>query len=183
MNIFLLDQDPRIAAQMQCDKHVVKMILESAQMLSTAHRMLDGKKAIGKSKSGRQAKVWVHPTLDDVLYKAVHINHPCTIWTREGYDNYMWHAEHFEALCKEYTYRYGKVHKTETLLGDILKTAPRHISPIPTVFRMAVGDFPWKGSQVETYRHFYFTKRERFDMVWTKRETPEWYLDLQHAND
>jgi hypothetical protein len=95
----------------------------------------------------------------------------------------MWHAEHFEALCKEYTYRYGKVHKTETLLGEILMTAPRHISPIPTVFRMAVGDFPWKGSQVETYRHFYFTKRERFDMVWTKRETPEWYLGLQRAND
>ncbi len=68
MNIFYLDPDPVLAAQQQCDKHVVKMIVESAQMLSTAHRLLDGRK-IGK--------VWVHPHADDVLYKASHINHPC----------------------------------------------------------------------------------------------------------
>ena len=54
MNIFVLDEDPTIAAQMQCDKHVVKMIVESAQMLSTAHRMLDGKMIMKPSKSGKR---------------------------------------------------------------------------------------------------------------------------------
>lgn len=176
MNIFLLDQDPAIAAQMQCDKHVVKMIVESGQMLSTAHRMLDG---WIETAPGTNRKRWYHPYFDDVLYKAVHMNHPCTLWTREGYDNYMWHYEHFKALCQEYTHRYGKVHSAETKLDWLLRTAPNKISPIPTVFRMAVGDFPWMGSQVETYRHFYFEKRKRMPMKWTMREIPEWYRDLE----
>ena len=50
MNIFVLDKDPHIAAQMHCDRHVPKMIVESAQMLSTAHRLLDGEEYMAPSK-------------------------------------------------------------------------------------------------------------------------------------
>ena len=75
MNIFVLDKNPIRAAQLQCDKHVVKMIVESAQMLSTAHRILDGTKTKRPSKSGkRMVDYWVHPdnNLENTLYKAVH---------------------------------------------------------------------------------------------------------------
>jgi len=116
MNIFILDESPVKAAQLQCDKHVVKMILESAQMLSTAHRLLDGRMVLGKSKSGRSAKEWKleDEVLDTVLYKAVHIGHPCTIWTMESISNYNWHFQHYKALAEEYEYRYGKTHKSFT---------------------------------------------------------------------
>jgi len=56
MNIFYLDKDPIVAAEMSCDKHVCKMIIESAQMLSTAHRMIDGTQYTGKTKKGRNIK-------------------------------------------------------------------------------------------------------------------------------
>ena len=84
MNIFILDKHPVVAAQQQCDKHVVKMIVESAQMLSTAHRMLDGHVEKRLSKSGkRMINYWYHniPEKEELLYKAVHHGHPCTVWT------------------------------------------------------------------------------------------------------
>jgi hypothetical protein len=92
MNIFYLDRDPVIAAQMMCDKHVVKMILESAQMLSTAHRVLDGDEYANKMG----------------LYKLAHKNHPSTIWVRTSSENYRWLFNHYDALMQEYTYRYDK---------------------------------------------------------------------------
>ena len=119
MNIFVLHQDPVAAAQMQCDKHVVKMIVESAQMLSTAHRMLDGTVQIAPSKSGKRMvkhyRLFDDPEMDQLLYKAVHYKHPCTVWTMESAQNYMWHWRHLDALCEEYTYRYGKIHATSKL--------------------------------------------------------------------
>jgi hypothetical protein len=98
MNIFVLDTSPVLAAQSQCDKHVVKMIVESAQMLSTAHRLLDGtvqhtskQTATGKL---RRTKVWklADPNLESRLYAVVHPGHPCTLWTCESMANYIWHA-------------------------------------------------------------------------------------------
>ena len=90
MNIFYLHKDPVIAAKVQYNKHVVKMILESAQMLCTAHHHYDED--------------------TDVPYKKAHYNHPSTIWTRESDEQYMWLFDHMVALGKEYTKRYGKVH-------------------------------------------------------------------------
>ena len=107
MNIFYLDRDPKIAAQLACDKHVVKMILESAQMLCTAHRVLDGDE----------------PADHGGMYKMVHKNHPSTIWTRTSEMNYQWHWRYFDSLLKEYTHRYGKHHATERLRW-ILRISP-----------------------------------------------------------
>ena len=87
MNIFVLDKEPREAARQHCDKHVVKMIIESAQMLSTTHRLLDGKQTIKPSISGkRMVKYWEMDNQYDenLLYKAVHMKHPCTLWTMES---------------------------------------------------------------------------------------------------
>ena len=94
MNIFVVDEDPIVSATQLCDKHVVKMIVEGCQMLSTIHR-------IGGS----------HVIYAPVnLYKASFQNHPCTIWARESSENYMWLADHTRALSFEYTHRYGKIH-------------------------------------------------------------------------
>jgi len=182
MNIFILDENPVLAAQLQCDKHVVKMIVESAQMLSTAHRMLDGVKTKRPSKSGKtMVTYYEHPNsnLEHTLYKAVHFGHPCTVWTMESITNYHWHYRHFIALCKEYEYRYGKEHATYGLLKDVLKEQPANI-PINTLtpFKLAMGAAPDcinENDPVGSYRAFYQTKQDRFKMVWSKREVPEWF--------
>lgn len=178
MNIFVLDQDPYKAAELQCDKHVVKMIVESAQMLSTAHRLLDGQVQIRLTKSGRKGKYWQLPDeREDTFYKAVHMGHPCTVWTMESSANYYWHWQHFYALCKEYTYRYGKIHKSESLL-PALHCLPANI-PFGklTQFKLAMNSNPEckKKDPVESYRLFYQTKQDRFKMAWTLRQTPEWF--------
>ena len=181
MNMFYLHPDPVIAARMQCDKHVVKMIVESAQMLSTSHRMLDGELIMAPSKSGlRMVKYYkLDDEREDTLYKAVHHNHPCTVWTRESIDNYMWHYNHFVALCDEYTYRYNKVHKTDELLRDILKTPPKNlIKKSMTSVALAMKKNPeciFPEDPVKSYRAYYKSKVNNFKMVWTKRPQPEWW--------
>ena len=163
MNIFILDENPVIAAQSQCDKHVVKMILESAQMLCTAHRVLDGEEYAAKS---------------GISYKIAHKNHPCSIWVRESSQNYLWLYKHMLALGEEYTYRYGKIHMSITKLANPLSRLPLNIPNIPmTDFKLAMGKFPEciKEDPVESYRLYYQTKKDSFNMVWSKRSAPEWF--------
>ena len=91
MNIFYLHREPDIAAQMHVDKHCVKMILETCQLLSTAHRILDGEQVMGKTKLGRNVKRWMfHDYRDDKIYQATHVNHPSAVWCRHSNSNYMW---------------------------------------------------------------------------------------------
>lgn len=180
MNLFILDNDPVIAAQSQCDIHVNKMIVESGQMLSTVHRMLDGTMERRLSKSGKvRVQYWkLNDEREDILYKACHFNHPCTIWTRESVGNYEWHYKHFIALCKEKEYRTGKEHLTYTKLGKILKRPPYNIPIDPmTPFKLAMKSNPecMMECPVESYRAFYQTKQHRFKMNWTKRQVPEWF--------
>ena len=184
MNIFLLDSDPVLAAQMQCDKHVVKMIVETAQILSTAHRMLDGEikteSRIGRTGKERLVKVWQHKVaaMDSVLYQVTHAAHPCTVWTMTSVGNYIWLYEHFCALCDEYTHRYGRVHKTDTILRDILSAAPETMPDIGlTPFVKAMKSQPTCeaiADPIEAYRAFYKTKAQRFTLKWTNRTPPEW---------
>ena len=92
MNIFYLHKDPEISAKMHCDKHVVKMIIEYAQLMSTAHRILDGDEYEGRTKIGRRIRRWKHPNknIENTIYKASHINHPSAVWARESVANYIW---------------------------------------------------------------------------------------------
>jgi hypothetical protein len=173
---------------MQCDKHVVKMIVESAQMLSTAHRMLDGIKTKKPSKSGKRMVTYydLYEGADDLeaellYYKDVHHNHPCTQWTMESDSNYKWHYRHFIALCEEYTYRYGKIHLTAKRLGGALYSTPRNIPIGPlTPFRLAMGSNPecfFYNEPVRSYRAYYKTKKDRFKMTWTNRKVPQWFTE------
>lgn len=180
MNIFALDQDPVVAAQLQCDKHVVKMILESAQLLSTAHRLLDGTESVIK-KNNRRKKVWTHPdsNLDSLLYSATHVNHPSAIWCRETSENYKWLYQHFIGLCNEYTRRYGRTHLSDTKLRHVLATLPHNIKRDGlSVVRLAMPDAYRHHDPVVAYRRYYASKKTTIDMRWTKSEEPSWMTDV-----
>mgnify|MGYP006883120924 FL=1 len=186
MNIFVLSEEPREAAQMVCDKHCSKMIIESGQMLSTAHRMLDGNLEVYINANGRKARRYnLNDWRQQVLYKAVHYHHPCTVWTMESSENYKWHWQHLEALCAEYRFRYGKIHKTETTILHALKDLPKNI-PIAemTNFRLAMGSNPEcmdENDIIGSYRAFYQTKQSRFKMRWTDRPVPSWFSYQENA--
>ena len=105
MNIFYLHKDPVEAAKLQYNKHVVKMILESAQMLCTAHHEIMGDDA-------------------NVPYKRAHVNHPSTVWARRSAQNYVWLYDHFVALAQEYKKRYGKDHLSYTKCEPYLRFLP-----------------------------------------------------------
>lgn len=157
MNIFYLHEDPVIAAKMQTNKHVVKMILESAQLLSTAHRVLDGEHYIDSS-SGRKIQRWRLPEeKENILYKATHFNHPCALWTMESIENYKWLYKHFLALSEEYNLRYNKQHKSWVELREILSFTPVNI-PLRkfTTPALAMPEEYVRGrNAVDAYRAYY----------------------------
>lgn len=177
MNIFILDESPGCAARQHCDKHVVKMIIESAQMLSTAHRVLDGSEYQDRTRNGRRIKRWRLNENDDRFYKGVHVNHPCTVWTRQSKENYKWHYELFIALCDEYTYRYGKVHETDRKLRELLKEPPNNFKCVGlTPWPQCMPDYCKHKNPITAYRNYYKNEKKAF-AVWTTRNTPNWFTD------
>ena len=179
MNIFYLDTDPHKAAKMHHDKHVVKMILETAQLLSTAHRVLDGEQYTELSKNNRRIKRWKlkSETQENILYKATHINHPSNVWARASKDNYIWLYEMFIALCKEYTHRYGKVHATQTKLEKYLKAVPTNIPNVGlTKMPQAMPDKYRQDDSVQAYRAYYINEKKN-QSKYTNAEMPEWLKD------
>ena len=181
MNIFILSEDPREAAQMVCDKHCSKMIVESGQMLSTAHRMLDGYVEKRPSKSGkRMVNYWVHPDeyLENLLYKAVHHHHPCTVWSTVTSANYEWHYEHFLGLIDEFKVRYGKPHMTGDKLSEVLASLPNNLPKGElTPFPQAMQHYPEcmvEGNPVQAYRNYYHAAKDF--AKWEKgRSAPSWW--------
>lgn len=171
MNIFFLDPNPIIAARYMCDKHVVKMIVESAQLLSTAHRYIDGKAIF----NGKKYLYILEPELENILYKETHINHPCSIWLRENDLHYHWLYEHFIALLSEYNYRYRKHHKTSSLI-PYLKKAPRNLATT-AYFRdppLAMPDeYKISDNAVESYRNYYRRGKAHL-LKYTRRDAPYW---------
>lgn len=177
MNIFYLDRDPKIAAQMHCDKHVPKMIVESAQMLSTAHRLLDGEEYMAPSKSGkRMVKHYRLPNNDDLIYKAVHAKHPCTIWTMESHSNYIWHFYLFKSLAQEFEYRFGKWHASWEKLKKVLYCPPTHIKTgSMTPHALAMPEEYKVSCPVQSYHNYYLGDKARF-AKWEKgRSIPSWW--------
>jgi hypothetical protein len=184
MNIFYLHKDPTVAAQMHVDKHCVKMILETCQLLSTAHRMLDGTEVPGKTKTGRNIRRWTLPDdRDAVVYTATHINHPSAVWCRQNRENYYWLWCLLSALCTEYTYRYGKVHKCQEIgLVDKLKYFPNNLphgnftGPTPAM----PDQYKIPGDSIQSYRNYYNGEKQRM-FAWKKRERPDWIHNVQQT--
>lgn len=176
MNIFVLDRDPHTAAQEMCDKHVVKMIVESAQMLSTCHRMLDGAHERRDSISGKRKVDYykLSDSRESHMYKAVHFKHPCNIWLRESKSNYFWLYNHFLGLLSEYTRRYGKNHACEKLVGT-LSIAPKNLTDKAlTTFAQAMPDECKDTDVVQAYRKYYNKYKSDF-ATWKNRSTPVWF--------
>ena len=165
---------------MHCDKHVVKMILEEAQMLSTAHRILDGVPETSSTKARHKITKWcMSDSRENVLYKASHVSHPCTIWCRTTNSNYEWAYSLFINLCKEYTNRYGKIHMTETKLLEILKDVPKNIPQGPlTKFPQAMPDDCKTEDSVTAYRNYYLDHKKHIAR-WTKRNAPYWFSKIE----
>lgn len=179
MNIFVLDQDPIVAAKYMCDKHNVKMILESCQLLCTAHRVLDGHKTNVTGKSGRKYTryVMLDPFMETFLYKSTMVNHPCSIWTRENSSNYHWLATHNIALLNEYTVRYGKNHICEKYGNWLLENPPRRIkNGSLTPFALAMPDQYKCSDSVLSYRNYYINEKHKF-AKWKTQDIPDWYSE------
>lgn len=185
MNIFYLDNDPVSCAKSHVDKHVVKMILEYCQLLSTAHRVIDGKEVIEKSKTGRNVKRWkLEDNRNDILYSATHVNHPSAVWCRHSLSNYQWLHQLLVELCKEYTFRYGKVHKCEKDgLVEALGSAPLNITQKP--FTEPTPAMPdacrVSGDSIQSYRNYYVMEKSR---MWSwkgkinSRTEPNWFIKM-----
>jgi hypothetical protein len=159
MNIFILDKDVKKCAQYHCDKHVVKMILETAQLLCGVHH------------------VTAHDTAqvtDQVPYKLSHKNHPCSIWARESLSNYLYLCELGLELCYEYTHRYGKRHKSQDVIAWCITNKPNIFDKGFTEPAKAMPDEYKVKSVVESYRNYYCGAKSGF-ASWKMRETPEWF--------
>lgn len=151
------------------------MILETAQLLSTAHRILDGKEYIDKTKTGRKVKRWkLDGDRDTVLYSATHVSHPSAVWCRASNNNYNWLYVHFCAMLSEYTYRYGKIHKCEAMKEWLMR--PPYNIPVgyltPVTPAMPDG-YKVPHDSVASYRNYYRQAKQHLHK-WTKREAPEW---------
>ena len=164
MNIFVLDTDPIKASVYHNDKHVVKMILEYAQLLCGVHHMTE-------------------QVTEEVPYKLSHKNHPCSIWARECLENYIWLCDLGMAVAREYTHRYNKTHKSQAVIEwcyDNLPDLPE-LGDI-TPFALAMPDECKTDDPVESYRKYYMMHKQNI-ANWKMREIPKWYKkDLELSN-
>jgi hypothetical protein len=152
MNIFVLDESPVVAAKYACDKHVVKMILESAQMLCA-----------------------VQPE-GTAPYKRSFYNHPCTKWVRASTENYDWLVEHAFALCDEYTRRYDKVHKSQQVIEWCDNNRPELPIGILTEHPTCMPDYCKMETVVDSYRNYYMNEKAKF-AKWKDGNIPFWYSE------
>jgi len=155
MNIFILDSDITKCAQYHCDQHVVKMILESVQLLCTA----------------LNKKGFITP------YKSTHQNHPCVLWVEESYDNFIWLRDLTIALNIEYKFRYNKTndHKSMQVLNQLNDF--KYPSIGLTSFAQAMPkEYKQNDKPVDAYRKFYIGDKSKF-AKWTKRSIPDWFIN------
>jgi hypothetical protein len=152
MNIFYLDEDVKKCAEYHCDKHCIKMILETAQLLASAH--------------------WVSGS--SAPYKLTHKNHPSAVWTRQSLSNYRWLCQLGLALCKEYTHRYEKIHKTQEVITWLINNLP-DIEDIGFIEPpKAMADSYKLETAVASYRNYYQIAKSRF-ATWKRRPIPDWF--------
>jgi len=161
MNIFWLSLNPRKAAQAQVNSHVVKMPLETAQLLCSVLWLCG----------------FAVETTETPPYKLTHKNHPCAKWARESLENYLWLVDMLEALGEEYTYRYGKQHKSVGYVSWFRENLPELESRGLTVPPCAMPDeYKINGCAtfddvIESY-WWYYAIGKRHLHAWKRREVP-----------
>ena len=154
MNIFFLDTDIEKCVQYHNDRHVVKMILEYAQLLSSVHRV-------------------TNPEYEGDHYKLTHKNHPDAVWARSSLENYEYLISLAILLGEEYTFRYGKTHKS---IGVIERLPIPELPDLPFIEppKCVHDDFKGVEDTVDAYRAYYIRDKGHF-CVWTKRDIPAWF--------
>jgi hypothetical protein len=174
MNIFYLSSNPNECAQWHVDKHVTKMSIEYAQLLSTAHRVLDGTPHI--ITTPRKKTVWaLADDRETTLYKATHVNHPSCLWTRQSDANYRWLLNLWNSLLTEYTYRYGKVHGCAKLLPALSQVPCRISTATFTDPPPAMPDVCKRDTAIASYQEYYRTYKRSF-ASWKNRTMPAFML-------
>jgi len=166
MNIFILSSDPHEAAQMQCNRHVVKMVCESAQILSTAIHLRDPIR---------------YSEYACCLYKPTHKHHPCVRWAMATSDNFDWLVKHSLELCDEYTRRYKRVHASQRVIECASEFAGeefyrcgnfKHHSP----FAQAMPEkYRNHDDAVQAYRNYYVGEKAKFAAWEPRTKVPEWW--------
>jgi hypothetical protein len=161
MNIFFLHNLPNICAMMHCNKHVIKMILETTQILCSAWHVQDPEHKKYKP-----------------IYKLTHKNHPSCVWARESKENFIWLVQLGLELCKEYTFRYGKTHKCQQYIENLSKNIPNIPSLGFTKPKLAMPDmYKDENNYVESYRNYYYFDKNHM-LNWKgktgERKKPEW---------
>lgn len=153
MNIFVVDLNPAIAGRSLCDKHIVKQVLEACQLLCSAFQP------------------------GTAPYRRTHYNHPCAIWARQSYDNYLWLLEHGYALAAEYNRRYQKIHKCEEVLtwaavnGSKLSFPEKGLTP----FAQAMPEEYKDPDPVVAYRNYYRGAKRHIATWRHPAQPPEWW--------
>jgi len=167
MNIFLTSNDPVACAQVQDDKRVIKMALETAQLLSTALRT-------------------VYPDVAKGLYGSTHVFHPCSVWARKDLANFLWLVDHGRALTDEYQFRFDRYHKSR----DVIELAFNHLHVFGDCFpgteTKPVFSFDSSGQQrgdvFTNYQYCLMNKWVNLDSrkpLWTYRGKPSWYSEIR----
>ncbi len=163
MNIFILDKDPIKAAQMLCDKHIVKMPTESMQMICTNLKEMGWEKTLPM--------------------KSVMLNHRCTKWARKSKENLIWLINHCEELCKEYTKRYNRIHKIEQYLKELIDGGligfienQEYEEKKLTDFALAMPDIYQSKNVVESYRDYYLKEKSYFAKWKSPSSPPSWWV-------
>ena len=168
MNLFLLHKNLKKCARQHCDKHVVKMILELAQLLSTTWWVIDPEAAEEMNSNG-------------LIYRKTHTNHPVAVWTREHVNNYKMVSQLAIELCREYTFRYEKTHKTEEKIVFLMNNIPDLLDDDNDLVE------PWNTTPpkqcfpehlkhedpIRGYRNYYNECKHHL-FAWKKRKVPSW---------
>lgn len=177
MNIFFLDINPQKSAMYHCDKHVVKMILETAQLLYSAHWM------------NSKDPMW-YTKITHKPYKKTHSEHPLSVWVRTNSVNYLYACSIGLYLCAEYTHRYNRIHKTQEHLEWLVNNIPDKPQSLPiyktkrnfgkplfagmTPIPLCMPEIYFCDCAIESYRSYYIGDKKGFSK-WKMRSQPPWW--------
>lgn len=190
MNIFVLHPNPRKSARWHVDKHVIKMLLETCQLLYTAHWVVaypelkqhKSPVALSRAQKGLSVPASMESapcsSLGQIGYRPCHVLHPCAVWTRQTAGNYHWLSRLGLHLAEEYLYRFGKHHACEEHIRWLHEHRPA-LRPYPRrPFAIAMAEeYRISKNPIICYRHYYRTsKAERGLIRYTGRHVPHWLL-------
>lgn len=184
MNIFILDENPEIAAQMHCDKHCNKMIVEHAQMLSAAYYSTLGisrKKEIPEKQKlvNEMFSGWPRKKEDgsEWHYAITHVNHPCTIWTRHSKENFEWLLQCTDELCSEFQKRWKHQPSIKKIIDWMYQNPPKLSSIGLTPFAQAMPECFRTEKATEAYQKYYAMKTSYMKVEWRYSEKPKWFTE------